>query len=425
MSKRFLFATWSGGGAVPPVLSVARALRERGHRVRVLSDRSVHDEVAAAGVEPVAWTTAPQGDAANPEADILKDFEARTAMGAFARLRDRIVTGPAADYARDTLAELRDHPADAIVTDFPLLGVLTAGEAAGIPVVALVTTLYPFATPGAPPFGPGLAPATGPLGRLRDRVLTKLTQMPWQKGLPALNAARRENGLAPLESVMAAFGRVDRALVLSPRVLDYAGRTFPSYVRHTGPRLEDPAWAGELRLPGGDAPLALVGLSSTYMNQTTLLGRIGEALGTLPVRGLMTTGPAVDPASVHAPGNVLVTTSVPHSEALRHAAVTITHAGHGTVVKALAAGVPLVSIPLGRDQMEVARRVEAAGAGITVSKTAPAAVIARAVRQVLGEPSYRRAAQRLAAEIAAETATDRAVAELEAVTELETAAERG
>ncbi len=415
MSKNFLFATWSGGGAVPPTLSVARALRERGHGVRVLADRSLHDEVAASGAEPIAWTTAPQGDTTDPAKDIIKDFETRTPLGAFARLRDRIVCGPAADYARDTLAELRARPADVLVADFTLLGALTAGEAAGVPVASLGTTLYPIPTPGAPPFGPGLAPATGPLGHLRDRILMKLMVKPWAKGLPPLNAARVANGLSPVDSVIDAFGRVDRFLVLSPRALDYPGRRFPAYVRHVGPRLDDPAWAGELEPPKGDAPLALVSLSSTFMNQRTLLERIAQALGTLPVRGLLTTGPAVDPATVRAPGNVLVTASAPHSTALRHAAVTITHAGHGTVVKSLAAGVPLVCVPLGRDQAEVARRVELAGAGITMSKAASPRTIARTIDKVLNDPSYNRQAQHLATEIATETTTDQAATELESL----------
>ncbi|MEU6796849.1 glycosyltransferase [Nonomuraea wenchangensis] len=416
MSSTFLFATWAGGGAVPPVLSVARALRERGHDVRVLADRSLHDEVAASGVEPVAWTTAPQGDVTDPAKDVIKDFEARTPLGEFARLRDRIVCGPAADYARDTLAELRARPADVLVAEHMLLGALTAGEAAKIPVAALVTSLYPFPTPGGPPPGPGLAPATGALGRVRDQVLTRMMLKPWGKGLPALNAARVAHGLAAVDSVIDAFHRVDRLLVLSPRALDYPGRRFPAHVWHVGPRLDDPAWAGELELPAGDAPLALVGLSSSFMDQRGVLERIAEALGTLPVRGLLTTGPAVDPATVPAPANVLVTAAAPHNIALRHAAVTITHAGHGTAVKSLAAGVPLVCLPLGRDQREVARHVEFAGGGVTVSKSSSPRAIARAIGQVLRDPSYRRAAQRLKDEIAAETATDRAVTELEALT---------
>ncbi|WP_214410986.1 glycosyltransferase [Sphaerisporangium fuscum] len=425
MRKNFLFATWSGGGAVPPVLSIARALRERGHGVRVLADRSLHEEVAAAGVEPIAWTTAPQGDTTDPAKDVIKDFEARTPLGAFARLRDRIACGPAADYARDTLAELRAHPADVLVAEHMLLGAFIGGEAAGIPVASLVTTLYLFPTPGSPPPGLGLAPATGMMGRLRDRILARLVLQPWAKGLPALNAARTGYGLPPVDSPIDAFGRVDRMLVLSPRALDHPGRRFPAHVRHVGPRLDDPAWAVDLELPEGDAPLVLASLSSSFMNQRAHLERIAEALGTLPVRGLLTTGPAVDPATVRAPGNVLVTEAAPHNAALRHAAVTITHAGHGTAVKSLAAGVPLVCTPQGRDQGEVARHVERAGAGITVGKNASPRAIARAVDRVLHEPSYRREARRLAGEIAAETATDRAVAELEALAGRTTGADLG
>ncbi|MEV1170947.1 glycosyltransferase [Nonomuraea sp. NPDC049784] len=415
MRKNFLFATWSGGGAVPPVLSIARALHERGHGVRVLADRSLHDEVTAVGVEPIAWTTAPQGDASDPAEDVIKDFETRTPLGALARLRDRIVCGPSAGYARDVLAEIHARPADVLVAEHMLLGVFTAGEAAKIPMASLVTTVYLFPTPGAPPPGLGLTPATGPLGRLRDRVLARQMLKPWEKGLPALNAARAENGLPPVDSVVGAFDRVDRLLVLSPRALDRPGRRFPGHLRHVGPRLDDPAWTAAPRLPEGDAPLVLVSLSSSYMNQGAVLGRIAEALGTLPVRGLLTTGPAVDPATVRAPGNVLVTASAPHNLVLPHASVTITHAGHGTVVKSLAAGVPMVCVPLGRDQAEVASHVQRKGAGVTVSKSASPRAIARAVETVLHDPSYRREAQRLANQIAAETATDRAVAELEAL----------
>ncbi|GAA0951890.1 glycosyltransferase [Actinocorallia libanotica] len=419
MGKDFLFALWAGGGAVPPALSVARALIERGHRVRVLADASLLEEVAAIGAEPVGWTTAPQGDPSDPDKDVIRDFEARTPLGEFARLRDRIVCGPAADYARDTLAELRAHPADVLVTEYVLLGALTAGEAAGVPVVSLATTVYPLPTPEGPPFGLGLSPATGPLGRLRDRILTGMTVKPWAKGLPALNAARTASGLPPTDSVIEAFDRVDRCLVLSPRTLDHPERRFPAHVRHVGPRIDDPAWAGkrEPELPPGDAPLVLVSLSSSFMNQQRQLERIAEALGTLPVRALLTTGPAVDPATVHAPDNVLVAAAAPHNAVLRRAAVTITHAGHGTAVKSLAAGVPLVCIPQGRDQGEVASHVARVGAGVTVGKKASPAAIARAVERVLNGPSYRSAAQRVAAEIAAETATDHAVAEIESLAE--------
>jgi UDP:flavonoid glycosyltransferase YjiC (YdhE family) len=93
--------------------------------------------------------------------------------------------------------------------------------------------------------------------------------------------------------------------------------------------------------------------------------------------------------------------------------VVVTHGGHGTVMKALAAGVPLVVLPMGRDQLEVAARVVAAGAGVRLKPSAAPAKVAAAVRTLLDDEKYRKSAQRLAAAIAEETAVDRALAELE------------
>jgi UDP:flavonoid glycosyltransferase YjiC (YdhE family) len=89
----------------------------------------------------------------------------------------------------------------------------------------------------------------------------------------------------------------------------------------------------------------LVGLSSTVMRQEGLLQRAADALGQLPARGLVTTGPAVDPAVISARANVTVTRWVRHADVLPHCSAVITHGGHGTVMKALIAGVPLVLVP--------------------------------------------------------------------------------
>ena len=415
MSGRFLFTTWSGGGNVPPVLSVARTLQARGHDVRVMADRSLFDEVEAAGLEPVAWTTAPTGEAASAAGGVVGDHEARTPLGAFARARDRLICGAAGEYAQDTLAELRRSPADVLAADCMLLGTHVAGEAAQVPVASLVHLPYPFPTAGAPPFGPGLPPARGPIGHARDRLVSALVTRPWDKGLPALNAARAAHGLPPARSVIDAFTAPERLIVLSPRALDYAARAYPPHVRFAGPRLDDPSWAQDPALPAGDAPLVLVGFSSTFMEQRAVLRRVAAALGRLPVRGLVTTGPAVDPATITASASVHVVRSAAHSVVLPQSAVAVTHAGHGTVTKALAAGVPLVCMPLGRDQHEVARRVAVAGAGVTISPRASATRIAAAVRTVLEDPAYRRAARRLAAAIAEELSSDRAADELEAM----------
>jgi MGT family glycosyltransferase len=300
-----------------------------------------------------------------------------------------------------------------IVTEVMLAGALVAGEAAGVPVALITTTVDVMPAPGRPPFGPGLPPATGSLGRLRDRVLDRLSRSGWNRGLGALNGARAELGLDPVDDAVDSLARVDRVLVLSSDAFDYPQLPRHPLVSVVGPRLDDPDWVGALSLPPGDAPLVLVGLSSTYQDQGDVLRRTATALGTLPVRGLITTGPAVAPFS--AVGNVTVVEAAPHAALLPHTAAVVTHGGHGTVMKALAAGVPLIVMPMGRDQPENATRVLAAGAGVRIKRSASPEKIAAAVHEVLGDESYRAAARRLAAAIAGETADDRAAAELEEV----------
>ena len=200
---------------------------------------------------------------------------------------------------------------------------------------------------------------------------------------------------------------------MTSRAFEYEQFSPPPNVRLVGPRLDDPVWAGEWTPPPGDEPLVLVGMSSTYMDHAEVLQRAATALGSLPVRGLVTTGPSIPVDAIDAPANVTVVERAPHREVLRHAAAVVTHAGHGTVIKSLAAGVPVVAMPLGRDQLDNAARVAHHGAGLRLKPKASAEAIASAVRRVIDEPSFRANAARLADAIAVETAEDRAAAELE------------
>ena len=99
---------------------------------------------------------------------------------------------------------------------------------------------------------------------------------------------------------------------------------------------------------------------------------------------------------------------------LQHAAAVVTHGGHGTVVKTLAAGVPMVVLPHGRDQADNAARVTARGAGIALRKSAKPRAIARAVTRLLDDPSYRQAAERLGATIRDDAAAGDLVRTIEA-----------
>ncbi|MBH0776745.1 hypothetical protein IT779_10660 [Nocardia sp. NEAU-351] len=131
------------------------------------------------------------------------------------------------------------------------------------------------------------------------------------------------------------------------------------------------------------------------------------------MRGYVTTGPAIDPAALTAPGNVEIVATAPHSHVLAHANAVITHAGHGTVVRALAAGVPILALPHGRDQADNAVRVSTRGAGITLSRKASPRKIATATQRLLTNVGYREAAARLGVTIRRDAQAGDLIAELE------------
>jgi len=421
-SQRYLFAIIDGGGTVPADTSVIRALIERGHDVRVLADRVLAPDIEATGAEHVVWDRAPQRPNLDPHSVIMKDWDAKTPLEAFVRVRDGAMVGPAGLFAADVRAELQRRTADVVVGNFFVFGAQIAAEAEGVPFSFLVSNLLSFRGSGTPPLGPGLKPAYGPLGRLRDAALNRVMARLFDKGLDQLNEVRRANGLEPIASVLENFERADRLVLMTSRAFEYESFTPPPNVRVVGPRLDDPVWARDWTPPDGEEPLVLVGMSSTFMDHADALQRVTTALGALPVRGLVTTGPAIPVETIDAPANVTVVERAPHSQILRHAKVAVTHAGHGTVMKALAAGVPMVALPLGRDQLDNAARVAHHGAGLRLKRSATPEAIARAVRRLLDEPSFSAAAERMAVAIAAETAEDQAVAELEALASLDSSA---
>ena len=101
---------------------------------------------------------------------------------------------------------------------------------------------------------------------------------------------------------------------------------------------------------------------------------------------MVTTGPAIDPDQIDAPDGVTVVRSAPHREVLAHTDVLLTHGGHGTVMKGLVAGVPIVCMPTGRDQPDNAARLVHRGAGLKISKNASPAKIAAARPTGPGRP---------------------------------------
>jgi MGT family glycosyltransferase len=180
--------------------------------------------------------------------------------------------------------------------------------------------------------------------------------------LPVLNRARPLAGAPPVTSIEQLFTPAQLLLLMSAEPLEYARSDWPPSVRMIGacswdPPAESPQWLEQV-----ERPLVLVATSSESQNDERLVATALEALAEEPV-DVVATVPAGDPGDFRVPANARVERFVPHSFILPRAACVVTHGGAGITQKALGAGVPVCVMPYGRDQHEVARRVQAVGAG--------------------------------------------------------------
>jgi MGT family glycosyltransferase len=414
---RFLLAIVDGGGTVPPALGVARELVRRGHEVTVLADPTVARSAAVARCRFRPLRAGPHVASVEEQTALIAAVESGNPVRAYRVARDRLICGGAPGYASDVLAAAREARADAVLAEAAVPGLLIGALASGRPAAALMANIYLRPTPGLPVMGTGWWPARGVPGRVRDAVVPRVATAAAGRLLPPLNATLRAHGLRSIESFFELLDRCAEVLVLTSPSFDLTAPALPPNVRYVGPELADPDWAASDGAwhPDGDGPLVLVAGSSVFQRQADLLRRAATALGRLPVRGVVTTGLAVDPGDVPAPATVRVVRSAPHRAVLAEAAAMVTHAGHGSVLKALAAGVPLVCVPMGRDQKDNTVRVLRRGAGVRVRENATPDRIATAVTEVLHDPSYADAARRFAARLAEEartrpTAADRAEA---------------
>jgi UDP:flavonoid glycosyltransferase YjiC (YdhE family) len=377
---RFLFTSTRGAGHLQPLLPYARALRARGHEVAVAAPESVKAKLESAGLAHTLVDHA--GDAALAplwaHAQTLGPEEAARFFAC------EVFIGKSAAAALPKLLDaMRASRPDLVIRESAEFAGAVAADAAGVPHARVAVHL---ASSEEAIFG--AAQIGSAVDALRERAGLSPDGGAWLSAEPifaAFPAALEDPSIAP--SGRAPF----RArMPLSP-----AGSSAGS------------RWAA-----AADArPLVYVtfGTIAGGNPKTQEVFRAAlEAVAGLPVRVLLTTGPAMDAGALGAvPSNVEVEAFVPQEEVLPHVAAVLCHGGSGTMLGALAHGVPLVAAPLGADQPFNGRQIARAGAGLTVD--ADARAMRAALERVLADAEIRRNAQRIAAEMAALPALDQAV----------------
>ena len=139
---------------------------------------------------------------------------------------------------------------------------------------------------------------------------------------------------------------------------------------------------GEVELPPGDAPLVLVAPSTAQDPEHRMLIAALRGLASADVRVLATWNRRLPPLPCPSPANARVVDWVSYSRTMPHCDVVVCHAGHGTLVRALASGCAVVACPAVGDMNENAARLDWSGAGVRAAtalrRAAPAAAGGRA-----------------------------------------------
>ncbi len=403
--SRFLTYVDAVPGRLYPLVATLLELAHRGHHVTVKAGVDDLERLRTAGLH--AEPLAPGIERFEPD-----DWKAHTRFGALMsglrQFGERARTQ--ADDLRQAIAEVQP---DVLFIDEGAWGAAAEAERSGLPWAYSLVSALPLTSRDTPPFGLGLRPRPDRIGHLRDHVARRLTLGLLERIVAQqLNGLRSELGVPPFTTLDACYLAASLIIAYTAEPFEYPRTDWPEKVHLVGPGLWEPpanppAWLADIR-----QPLVLVTCSTLFQNDRRLAEIACEAFSTEPVSVVVTTAD-IDPSTLRPPANVRIERFVPHSVVLDRAVCVVCHAGMGITQKSLAHGVPVVAVPFGRDQPEVARRVEVAHAGVRLAASKLTAPRLRdAVRNAI---DLKAGAERIAAAFAAAGGPSAAADALEAL----------
>lgn len=359
---RVAIVAGSEAGHALPGLALALRLIGAGHEPVVFTGRQWREVGARYGVD----TRELPGLAARPGDD---DGDAGAK-----------IHGRAAYIATKVLPGIEDVRADLVVADILTPGGGMAAELLGVPWLELSPHPLYLPSKGLPPIGSGLAPAQTPRELLRDAVLRAFTARDIRNGLRQRAEARAGIGLPARDG-----GPAGRLVATIP-ALELPRPDWPARTHLVGPLTLEPT-DDPCPVPDGAGPLVMVAPSTAATGE--------QNLAEVAVDGLRGAGVRLAVSGLNPPafGEPWVASGFGRQDELvARADAVVCGGGHGMLTKALTAGKPVVVVPGGGDQWELANRVARQGSGVLV-RPATADAIRDGVRRVLDDPSYARAAR--------------------------------
>jgi len=395
--SRFLLTVWPVRTHLNPFLSVAHALRQRGHEVAFYTGAAALDTVRN------------QGFACFPF-QAVDDVRVQQAVRELAdgswrpgRWRE-LMLGTVPEQLRDLEQVWKSWQPDAVVCDMAMWGpMLVLHELKPVPI-ALLSHVATCLLPGAGNPLPGMRWLQGTPARPFAPLIAWMLRLA-SAGVPrAANKLRKTWGLPPLPGTVTEFtGKLPLYLIPGTPALDGRRRDLPPSVHYVGPCLWDkdcdrppPEWIGTVPK---NLPRVIVAEGSIYPEKPLLLQMAARGLANLPLNVVLIAGEGRKLASLHlgplAP-NIRLESWTPLSHVLPIADLVVGGGDSETAMASLDQKVPMVFVPAILDQPEIAWLVSAAGAGIRIPrwKCSPRR-LAAAVNKVLAEPQFRDNAARI------------------------------
>lgn len=343
-------------GHVYPLAALLREMAARGHQVHLRTQAAQVQAMAAIGfrAEPV-----------DPRIEAITGQD-RLATNPFGMLKSTIdvLCRRAVVEVDDLRRAIESVAPDVIIVDANCWGAISAAEASGVAWLVFSPFTPYLSSRAAPPFGPGFRPMTGLAGRVRDAQVRPMVHHLFDRRiLKSVNPIRAALKVSPAGSVDELMRRAPLLLAVGGEPFEYPHPDWDDSVHFLGACFFEPTpvvvpeWLSAI-----DDPIVLVSTSSIPQADAKLGQMALRALADQPVH-VVATFPAGVPAELPRTANATVCQFVQHSVVLDRAICAVTHAGMGATVKALSRGVPVCAVPFGRDQAEVARRVEVARCG--------------------------------------------------------------
>jgi UDP:flavonoid glycosyltransferase YjiC (YdhE family) len=252
---KVLVYTAPARGHLFPTVPILLELQRRGHEVVI---RTLAVEVAA--LRALGF----KADPVDPAIDgiAILDYKEHNPLSSLkAGVANFIARGEI--QVPEVQRAIEEEKPDLLLVDVLCWGAAAVAEASGLPWASIQHSPTPLPAPEVPPFGPGFKPVAGPLGRLRNRLLTPLTLgMLERVALPGTNELRAKAGARPLRDAVDMFTRPPLTIYLTSRALEYPRTEWPASFTFTGPLSWEPALATPPWLDGLSRPVALVTTSS-------------------------------------------------------------------------------------------------------------------------------------------------------------------